>query len=156
MQSLKFLWESNASTINLLSSTSFGCLLYHFNVLHQIRYLICILPLIILIISVNLQLKFSDTPFSFWILNPEMLGDYVFGLSDQLVTSVVFPYRELWCIESTENPCFIIVCSLQILVPRYGAEFRCMEVEMSFGWRSPWKTGGMKYLVTSNRVTLWN
>jgi hypothetical protein len=45
----------------------------------------------------------------------------------------VFPYRELWCIESIENPRFIIVCSLQILVPRYGAEFRGMEVEMSFG-----------------------
>jgi hypothetical protein len=63
-----------------------------------------------------------------------MLRDYVFDLSDQLVTTVVFPYRELWCIVSIENPCFIIVCSLEVLVPDYGAEFRGMEVEMSFGW----------------------
>lgn len=50
--------------------------------------------------------EFADEIFihslQLWILNPEMLRDYVFGLSDQLVTSVVFPYRELWCIESIE------------------------------------------------------
>jgi hypothetical protein len=96
------LWNFYDNLMHLLSSTIQRCgifiwlpPLYHFNVLHQIRYLLCILPLIIPIISLNLQMKFSYTPFSFWILNPEMLRDYVFGLSDKVVTSVVFPYREL-------------------------------------------------------------